>query len=123
MQRKHLIIVAIAVIFLAVVGCLLAWNTQTAINQTVNQQNNTIQNNVSNGTVSSNNSTNDTVGNDTGGWVWSEQQGDYIKQFTDMNGDEHTIFKSTGNELVFMKDGSVFMNGINITDEWNMDFS
>lgn len=123
MQRKHLIIAAIAVIFLAVVGCLLAWNTETAVNKTANQTQ-TVLDNISNATVSPDNSTNDnSTGNDTGGWVWSEQQGDYIKQFTDMDGNNHTVFKSTGNELVFMKDGSVFLNGINITDEWNMDFS
>ena len=118
MQRKHLIIVVIAVIFLAAVGCLLAWNMQTVVNKTANVTQ-TIQSNVSNGTSIVNNTTG---GNDTG-WVWSEQQMDYIKQFTDMDGNEHTIFKSTGNELVFMKDGSVFMNGVNITDEWNQDFS
>lgn len=123
MQRKHLIIVAVVLILFAVIGFLLAWNGETNINQTVNQTK-SIQNNLSNGTVSVNNVTSNTSnGNDSDGWVWSEQQMDYIKQFTDSEGNEHTIFNSTGNELVFMKDGSVFLNGENITDKWNMDFS
>jgi hypothetical protein len=118
MESKHLIIVAIAAILLAAIGCLLAWNIQTTVDEMVNESQ-TVPGNVSNATPDVNN----TNSSDDDGWVWSDQQEDFIKDFNDSDGNEHIIFKSTGNELVFMKDGSVFLNGKNITDEWNGDFN
>lgn len=131
MNNKHLIIVAIAIIFLAIVGALLYWNVQTAIEEAANLENDSVSLNVSNGTVTadvsgdsvevSTDSVNITT--DDGDWVWSAQQEDYIRQYTDGNGYEHTIFKSSGDDLEFRPDGSVFLNGVNITDDWNKDFN
>ena len=132
MNKNHLIIVVIAIIFLAIVGALLYWNVQTAIEEAVNLENDSVSLNASNGTVSANVSDDsvevssdsvDITTDDDDGWVWSGQQEDYIKQYTDGNGYEHTIFKSTGNDLEFRPDGSVFLNGVNITDDWNKDFN
>ena len=131
MNKNHLIIVAVAIIFLAIVGALLYWNVQTAIEEAVNLENDSVSLNVSNGTVSADISgdsvevSNDSVNitSDDGDWVWSAQQEDYIKQYTDGNGYEHTIFKSSGDDLEFRPDGSVFLNGVNITDDWNKDFN
>ena len=119
MQKKEMA-VAVAIILLAVIACILAWNLENTIEKIDNETNGTeIAGNVSNETVDTNN-TNDT--NDTD-WVWSGQQEDFIKDFNDSEGNEHIIYKSSGDELVFMKDGSVFLNGKNITDEWNKDFN
>ena len=52
MNKKHLIIVLIAIIFLAIVGALLYWNVQTAIEEASNLENDSVSLNVSNGTVS-----------------------------------------------------------------------
>ena len=125
MNKKHLIIVAVAIIFLAIVGALLYWNVQTAIEEATNLENDSVSLNVSNDTVSVNVSSDSAnmTDDDDDGWVWSGQQEDYIKQYTDGNGYEHTIFKSSGDDLEFRPDGSVFLNGINITDDWNKDFN
>ena len=131
MNRNHLIIIVLAVAFLAIVGALLFWNVQTAIDEAANQDNESLELNISNGTVSidgsdgsvkvSKDSVNVTADDD--GWVWSGQQEDYIKQYTDGNGYEHTIFKSSGDDLEFRPDGSVFLNGVNITEDCNKDFN
>ena len=131
MKTTHLIIVLLAIVFLAVVGALLYWNVETAFEEAKNMDNGSVEVDVSNGTVSVNVSGNSVgvsddsvnVSADDDGWVWSGQQEDYIKQFTDENGNEHTIFKSSGDDLEFAPDGSVFLNGKNITDDWNRDFN
>ena len=125
MNKKHLIIVAVAIIFLAIVGALLYWNVQTAIEEATNLENDSVSLNVSNDIVSVNVSSDSAnmTDDDDDGWVWSGQQEDYIKQYTDGNGYEHTIFKSSGDDLEFRPDGSVFLNGVNITDDWNKDFN
>lgn len=132
MNKNYLIIAAIAIVFLAIVGALLYWNVQTAIEEAENLENDSVSVNVSNDAVSVNVSgdsvevSNDSVNmttDDDDGWIWSGQQEDYIKQFTDDNGYEHTIFKSSGDDLEFRPDGSVFLNGVNITDDWNKDFN
>ena len=131
MKTTHLIIVLLAIVFLAVVGALLYWNVETAFEEAKNMDNGSVEVDVSNGTVSVNVSGNSVevsdgsvnVTSDDDGWVWSDQQEDYIKQFTDENGNEHTIFKSSGDDLEFAPDGSVFLNGKNITDDWNRDFN
>ena len=128
MNKKHLIIVIMAIAFLAIVGALLYWNVQTALDEAANLENGSLSANVSNGTANVNVSGDSAdvsanMTSDDGGWVWSGQQDDYIKQFTDGNGYEHTIFKSSGDDLEFRPDGSVFLNGVNITDDWNKDFN
>ena len=124
MNKKHLIIVAVAIIFLAIVGALLYWNVQTAVEEAANLENDSVSLNVSNGTASVNVSDDSVnITSDDGDWVWSAQQEDYIRQYTDGNGYEHTIFKSSGDDLEFRPDGSVFLNGVNITDDWNKDFN
>ena len=131
MNRTHLIIAAIAIVFLAIVGALLYWNVQSAVEEASSLGNDSVSVNVSNDTVSVNVSGNsvDVSGDsvnitaDDDGWVWSGQQEDYIKQYTDGNGYEHTIFKSSGDDLEFRQDGSVFLNGVNITEDWNKDFN
>ena len=124
MNKKHLIIVAVAIIFLAIVGALLYWNVQTAIEEAANLENDSVSLNVSTGTASVNVSDDSVnINSDDGDWVWSAQQEDYIRQYTDGNGYEHTIFKSSGDDLEFRPDGSVFLNGVNITDDWNKDFN
>ena len=132
MNRNHLIIIVFAAAFLAIVGALLYWNVETAIEEAANQDNESLELNISNGTVSIDSSngsikvSKDSVNvtsDDDDGWVWSGQQEDYIRQYTDGNGNEHTIFKSSGDDLEFRPDGSVFLNGVNITEDWNKDFN
>ncbi len=132
MNKNHLIIAAIAIVFLAIVGALLYWNVQSAVEEASSLENDSVSVNVSNDTVSADVS-GDSVevstdsanisADDDDGWVWSGQQEDYIKQYTDANGYEHTIFKSSGDDLEFRPDGSVFLNGVNITEDWNKDFN
>lgn len=122
MNKKHLIIVIIAIVFLAIVGALLYWNVQTAVEEAANLDDCSFSVNVSDGNATVNISSDDVNLTDEG-WVWSGQQDDYIKQFTDGNGYEHTIFKSSGDDLEFRPDGSVFLNGVNITEQWNKDFN
>lgn len=135
MQRNYLIIVVVAVVILAIVGAFLYLNFQTHIHEAMNVEdksigvnvtNDTINLNVSNKTVSFNVS-NDTVSlnasNDAAnltsddGWIWYAQQNDYVRQYIDLNGNPHTIFKSTGDDIMFTSDGSVFLNGVNITNQ------
>lgn len=131
MNKNHLIIVVLFIAFLAIVGALLYWNVHTAIDEAANQDNDSVEVNISNGTLSVDGSdgsvkvSSDSVNvtGDDEGWVWSGQQEDYIKQYTDENGNEHTIFKSSGDDLEFGPDGSVFLNGKNITSDWNKDFN
>ena len=125
MERKHWIILAVAVILIAIVGSILAGDMEFSVNKVVNESEIDLDN-VSDETADINqttDNTNSTNNTDDDGWVWSGQQDDYIKDFTDSDGNEHIIYKSTGNELVFMKDGSVFLNGKNITDEWDGDLN
>ncbi len=126
-----MIIAAIAIVFLAIVGALLYWNVQSAVDEASRLENDSVSVNVSNDTVSAEVSGNSVdvstdsvnITSDDEGWVWSGQQEDYIKQYTDGNGYEHTIFKSSGDDLEFRPDGSVFLNGVNITEDWNKDFN
>ncbi|WP_406534098.1 TadE/TadG family type IV pilus assembly protein [Methanobrevibacter sp.] len=131
MNENYLIIAAIAIVFLAIVGALLYWNVQSAVDEASRLENDSVSVNVSNDTVSAEVSGNSVdvstdsvnITSDDEGWVWSGQQEDYIKQYTDGNGYEHTIFKSSGDDLEFRPDGSVFLNGVNITEDWNKDFN
>ena len=50
-------------------------------------------------------------------------RGGYIKEYTDSEGNSHTEFKDSGDHLEYKKHGSVYMNGKDITEEYNKDFN
>ena len=129
--KKALIVVIILIIIICVCAFFLMDNN-SKIKDNVNVTNNTT--NVTNDTVkkifidlndtpvNQTNQTNSLNNSSDGGWVWSGQADDYIKEYNDDMGTHHVIFKSTGDHIQYMKNGEVYYNGENITEAFHGDF-
>ena len=117
MQKNHLIIAVVAIVLLAIAGALLFGNVQKTVEDAENLVDESMAN-VTNETIRGNVSDVSVNASEDYEWLWSGQQEDFFKQYVDANGNSHTVFKSGGDHFEFKVDGSIYLNGVNITDQF-----
>ena len=145
MDKSRMILIAVVVLVILLAGIVLysnitgdndniitgiANNTTELLNDTnISEISKFVDNQTSDSNSSANNTTaNKTVENVTSassGWKWSEQANKYVNEYVDSDGNLHV--KSTDgtgpvDDLEYKANGTVYLNGKDVTSEYNKDF-